>query len=508
MFNLVDLYQFFKKNFSKKDWLLIICLIFVYFLTRLINLEKFPIFTDEGIYIHWAKIAWHDASLRFISLTDGKQPLQTWATIPLLKLFPNNPLFAGRLFSVIAGFASLIGLFSLLFYLFEKKTAYYGAFLYILTPYFLFYDRMALTDSAVNASFIGILFFSILLTKTVRLDIALLFGLMGGLALLTKSSTQLFILLAAFSPLLILKEIKKDKIKLINFYLLYLIVLTFSFVIYNIQRLSPYMHYIGIKNTTFLMTKEEFLKAPFSLFFGNFKDVWVDIIWESGFILPLISLFGWFILLKKEKNLFFYLSLWFFIPLLIICSFAKVIFPRYLIFLATLLVIYASYLFAKIKNIPLKKVLFIILTFNLLFFDYKIIFDFKNIIFPPVDRGQYIEGPPAGWGVKEIIDYSIKKSKERPVVILAEGNFGLIADMLQASLPRDNHRVTVVGYWPLDLKEIKKHQNDLDKKFVYAVFPHRKDFPAEWPINLIKKYDKPGKKSAIYFFEIRRNDIQ
>lgn len=117
---------FLKKNFTKKDFLIILFLIFIYFLTRLISLEKFPIFTDEGIYINWAKTAWHDASMRFISLTDGKQPLQTWATIPLLKIFPNQPLFAGRLFSVFTGFTSLLFIFSILFFLFDKKNRFFG----------------------------------------------------------------------------------------------------------------------------------------------------------------------------------------------------------------------------------------------------------------------------------------------------------------------------------------------------------------------------------------------
>jgi len=159
MFNILNILNFFKKNFNKKDFLIIFLIFFLYFFSRLVNLEKFPIFTDEGIYINWAKTAWHDASMRFISLTDGKQPLQTWATIPFLKLFPNHPLFAGRLFSVFTGFFSLSFIFFLLFFLFDKKTAFFGSIFYIFTPYFLFYDRMALTDSAVNMGFLGILFF-------------------------------------------------------------------------------------------------------------------------------------------------------------------------------------------------------------------------------------------------------------------------------------------------------------------------------------------------------------
>jgi hypothetical protein len=139
MFNILNILNFFKKNFNKKDFLIIFSIFFLYFLTRLINLEKFPIFTDEGIYINWAKTAWHDASMRFISLTDGKQPLQTWATIPFLKLFPNKPLFAGRLFSVFTGFFSLYFLSLAFFFFFlTKKRLFWVAFFISLPPTFFF----------------------------------------------------------------------------------------------------------------------------------------------------------------------------------------------------------------------------------------------------------------------------------------------------------------------------------------------------------------------------------
>src|SRR3990170_7284011 len=118
MFDIFAIISWIKKNLSKKNLLFIFLLILIYFLTRLYRLDQFPIFSDEGIYIRWAKVAWHDASWRFISLTDGKQPLQTWGTIPFLKLFPNNALLAGRLFSVATGFVGLVGMFTILYYLF------------------------------------------------------------------------------------------------------------------------------------------------------------------------------------------------------------------------------------------------------------------------------------------------------------------------------------------------------------------------------------------------------
>ncbi len=82
MFKIENILFWLKKEFKARDIVLLIGLITLFFLTRIINLDKLPIFTDEGIYIHWAKVAWKDASWRFVSLTDGRQPLQTWGTIP------------------------------------------------------------------------------------------------------------------------------------------------------------------------------------------------------------------------------------------------------------------------------------------------------------------------------------------------------------------------------------------------------------------------------------------
>src|SRR3990167_8593937 len=109
MFSIEAIVSFIKKNIRVRDVIIVLIIIGLYAASRLINLDKWPIFSDEGIYIRWAKVAWKDASWRFISITDGRQPLQTWGTIPFLKLFPHNALFAGRLFSVATGFAALTG---------------------------------------------------------------------------------------------------------------------------------------------------------------------------------------------------------------------------------------------------------------------------------------------------------------------------------------------------------------------------------------------------------------
>src|SRR6266571_4238197 len=98
---------------KKNAWVLLGLGVFVlYFFTRFYNILGLPIFTDEAIYVRWAQIAANDASWRFISLTDGKQPMFIWIGMILMKLI-HDPLLAGRMVSVIAGFFSMVGLFFL-----------------------------------------------------------------------------------------------------------------------------------------------------------------------------------------------------------------------------------------------------------------------------------------------------------------------------------------------------------------------------------------------------------
>ena len=502
MFKVEEIIKWFRKNFNKTDVLLFLGIVGAYFLTRIINIESLPIFTDEAIYIHWAKVAWKDASWRFVSLTDGRQPLQTWATIPLLKLFPDNALLAGRLFGVASGFCTLTGIFTLLFYVFGKRAAFIGSVLYVLTPFFMFYDRMAIADSAVNAGFVWILFFSILLVNTQRLDISILFGLISGVSLLTKSSVRLFVGLSALSPILILsKKTPKLFLRLVNYFLLFACGIFLAFALYNVQRLSPFFHYVSQKNLTFVMSFSEFLQKPFSYFYSNFKLIPLYTSWELGWGLIPFAVLGFVALFRKHQRLSLYLLLWLLIPYIAISFFSKVLYPRYLTFFGILLLLYASYFFSVLKVKKIGAVLFFGLVVSMAYFDYPVLFNPSLVHFPPIDRGQYIEGGSSGQGIREIVAFAREKSKEKRVVLLAEGNFGMAGDAMDVFLkPNDN--IFVKGYWPLDYVQLKENQKELDGAFVYAVFVYRIDYPMDWPLRLVKRYDKPGRRSSIYLFEL------
>lgn len=502
MFDIIALLRLVRKHITARDLIIILALLIAYLATRLINLDKFPIFTDEGIYIHWAKVAWKHADSRFISLTDGKQPLHTWGMIPFLKIFHDNLLLGGRMYSVLMGAAAMTGLFSLTYYLFSKRAAFIAAFFYIFTPMFLFYDRMALADSAVNAGFIWVLFGSILLAKTLRLDVAILYGITAGFSLLAKSSSQLFLALSALAPIITLHLKRKDyKQRIVNFYILYAIGAVIAFVIYNVQRLSPYLHYVSEKNKTFVMTFEEFRNEPFSLVWNNLPLVPYYVASEMGHVLATFGLIGLILLYKKDRRLALYLALWIIISYAGIAFMAKVIFPRYLIFFTSVLTLTAAYLVTTYKNRLLFRASLFIFLISVIYFDFTILFAHAKIPFPEVDRGQYIESFNAGWGITDIIQFAREQSVDKPVILIGEGNFGVIADMLDSSVSIGDNMV-VRGYWPLNKSDLEANQSSLTNHHVYIVFSHREEFPPDWPMTLVKRYPKPGNKSAYYLYEL------
>src|SRR3989304_7919550 len=142
-----------------------------YLITRLIHLKRVPIFTDEAIYTYWAQVALHDPANRFISLEDGKQPLFIWIAAIFQQFIP-DPLIAGRLVSVFAGFGSLVGIYFLARLLFSEKVAKLAAFLYVILPFALLYDRMALFDSLLTMLGIWAVYFSLKMAKDQRFETA------------------------------------------------------------------------------------------------------------------------------------------------------------------------------------------------------------------------------------------------------------------------------------------------------------------------------------------------
>ena len=442
-------------NFLKKhkiEFFVLAGLALVYLISRFYSILSLPIFTDEAIYIRWAQIAKQDASWRFISLTDGKQPMFIWLMMISLRLI-RDPLLAGRLVSVGAGFLSLIGLYFLGKEAFKSnKIGLISSALYVIFPMALVYDRMALYDSLVGVFAIWSLLLIILMVRKIRLDVALILGMVAGGGVLTKTSGFFSIYLLPFSLILFNWREKHIKERLIKWVGLAMVTVVTTYGFYSILRLSPFFHIIDEKNAIFVYPLREWLGHPLAFFVGNLSAFWDWTIRYLTWPFLVLVVAAFFINKSffREKAVLF---LWFIVPLVALGLFGRTIYPRFILFMMLSLLPLVAFSLANIGLILKKAYLVIIfvLLVSILAFktDYLILTDFAKSNIPVSDTTQYLTAWPAGGGVKESVQFFKKEAEKGKIYIATQGTFGLMPYSFEIYLI-NNPNIKIEGYWPIN----------------------------------------------------------
>lgn len=489
-------------DFLKKHRLLFVAcigIIGLYLFSRLYNISELPIFTDEAIYVRWAQIANNDANWRFISLVDGKQPSFVWATMIVMRLV-DDPLLAGRLTSVVAGLFSVVGLFFLGREVFKNKwIGIISSALYVLFPMALVYDRMALYESILGAFGIWSLYLVILLARRIRLDIALILGLVIGGGVLTKTSGFFNIYLLPISLLLFDFKVKNKYFKLLKWGGLALVSIIISYGIYSILRLSPYFYIIEDKNALFVYPFKEWINHTFRFLYGNILGEWDWLrkyMTLSGIVLVALSFFIDKKFLREKIMLF----MWFFIPFVALAIFGKTLYPRFIFFMTLALLPIAAFSIFKIKELIKNKILIFGIFALLLYFPlnsgYFIINNFSESPIPAVDLEQYSNGWTSGAGVKEIVGFLENEARDKKIFVGTQGTFGLMPFALEMYLV-ENKNITLTGFWPIE-ETLPKELDEKRKQIpTYILFYQPCNIcnsigepPALWPVTLVSSYKR------------------
>jgi 4-amino-4-deoxy-L-arabinose transferase-like glycosyltransferase len=467
-----------------------------YLATRLINLTLLPIFTDEAIYIRWSQIALQDPAHRFISLYDGKQPLFVWLNMLVLNL-PVDPLIAGRLVSVAAGLASLMGITALAWRLFGQKTAFFTGLLYIISPFFLFYDRLALYDSLTNTFMISALLLQVLLVQTLRLDTTLLLGFAIGGGLLTKSSANFAIYLLPAS-LFLFDWHRPGRWRRIGTWVgLSLVAILIAFLFEVIMKLSPYQHMVGLKTARFIVPIKEFFQADaWARFHGNL----------GGLTNWLIAYFTWPWLIGVGVTLLMTLRLhwrktlllfgWFIGPYLVLTAFGLILYPRFILFMTFPLLIILAFglgqLAKRVKSYWLLAIGYTLVAGYALYFSFRLLTNPILAPLPGADYSQFIADWPAGYGINEVVEFLRQETRDKKVFVATEGTFGLTPYALEIYL-QDNPNIKMQGFWPINdhPEEIFNKVGQFDE--VYILFKDSQNPPERFPdrdLELVSQYRK------------------
>ncbi len=518
----------FKIHLTKRNTAILLGVILILaFLIRIYNLTLLPVFVDEAIYVRWSQVMAAVPLLRFLPLSDGKQPLYMWVLMFLVNRF-SDPLFIGRFISVVCGLFTTVGVFALSRELFKSRLAgLASAMIWTLSPFAVFFDRMALVDSMLTALGIWVFYFAILTFRKLNLKYALITGFILGLGMLTKSPALFMLLMIPFAWFF-----AERPVRLIKLTALTLVIWVIAFGMYNVQRLDANFHLLASRNLDYVYPYGHILSSPLDPLKGHLGGIWNYFVLMGPVSLVFLVVFGLLSNFKKFKKEILFLLILGLVPIFIISEYSKAVTSRYILFTIPFFVILgasAFTAFSQKKNQLLKFLVWLIAAgfgFQGLLFDYQLLTNVEAAPLPHGERNGYLEEWTAGQGIKEIADF-LKKEVENiketdpykpggKIVVGTEGFFGTLPDGLQVYLNGED-KVVVIGVG-LAIQEVPKslrESRDFGNKTYLVVNKSRlAGDPDKMGLKLIQKFDKPprsrdtmeyydfGPQESLYFFAL------
>ena len=396
----------------------------VFLLSRIINLTLLPIFTDEGLYIDWGWKAFNVPGMFFYSLVDAKQPLMTWF-FGLGQLLPPDPLFGSRLMSVFAGLLSLIALWKISLQLFNSKVAVISGLIYITSPYFLFFDRQALMESALVCISLWGFYFTLRMETQSKFLNSLWVGIVMGLGFLTKTTGLLFIF--AFLGIRAVSLLKKqDRPRHLTHTL-------FSVMVILIVCAPILLHplfWATISTTNrWTLSLSEVFKFPVALWFENIVGNFLLTLIHLTPPVLLAGLVGIYLIIRTKTKQYVNFLLWLGIPLLAGIITQKgmsfVIF-RYFLPLLPLLIVPAAYVFSLKPKILLPFLAVPAIFSLILIFDPPAFFRIQSSLTPYSYSEGYVTGLDTGYQVNAVVDWLKNNTpKSRTIVGIPIYSFDL-----------------------------------------------------------------------------------
>ncbi len=409
-------------------------LIILFLGTRIINLTALPIFLDESLYLRMTRDLLSKKEI-WVSFTDGKEPLFFWINSTFLSVF-KDALFAGRTFAVLSGLGTLVFSYLLAKTLFDKRIAFLASIFLIFSPFLFFYNRLAIIDSFLTFLLTGFIFF--LTRKQFVLG-----GVFLGLALLTKTISQIYFFVIPWSALILDRK---------SFRGLILTCLSSLAIYLPLTQVSGF-NAIQIKNQVFKYSLTFSVLHLNTILLTNLKTTirhWLPYYLGAAPLLFLIigSFSG---LVKRNRKIIFLLGL-ILVPIFVQSFIAKIFFPRYFLFIVVPSSIIVSWAFLKIKP---RFILFLLLIIQPLYVTLNLAIYNNPENLPEIEKWQYYYGWPSGncltLPLPEISLYGV----EPP-------NNGVLEVVKFFNIPTKNPKFKLVNYYDpnLDLPKVKLLKNE------------------------------------------------
>lgn len=398
-----------------------------YFMLRLINLTLLPIFNDEAIYLYWGQEEVHSVKMLFFSLYDAKPPFLMWLFGLSSKIF-SDPLFAGRIVSVLCGFATMLGIYFIGKTIFNKQTAKLAIVLYILNPLFSFFDRLALMESAIAAIGVWMLYFLIELVRAKKNQyiVRILLGILLALGIWIKINVLIFAI-----PILVIciykifqNWITHQFIDRKSILSLLIIVIVSQILLLPLYLQSLFWQTLST-NSRFSLTFSELLHFPLSHWIVNTKNFIKILFWQLTPGIFFAMIFGSIYLIKAKVRSKLIFIVWLMVPIIILLLTGRNLTPRYLTSFMTLFLLPTAYVMINVwkKNKILGGSFYLIAIGIQLFITGFQLFSplsYFNLLGKYTEFSQkqeYVTDWTSGYGILETITYLNKQADKQPIIV-------------------------------------------------------------------------------------------
>lgn len=378
----------------------------LYFASRLVALNSIPIFIDEAIHIDWAR----PSALTLMPPDpsfDGK-----WLSIKLFGLVMRlpglNSVLATRLLVAILGLAAALAIYLIGRELYSRIAGAIGALIYVVLPFTVIYNSLALCDGVQLAFGAWAIFAAVRVVRSDRWGwAAIALPLLLVATILSKFSAVVLLMLPVMTVLLLLPPAKWPR---------------------GLMRIAP-----ALVTATGLVAwlyarglLEVFKTKAASDRLAVITLPWQNLIiageWFWGLLTPIIMIlaivsFAWELACRRNRETWFLAGLWCLnvVPYLLV---AETWYPRYLLLAVIPIVLAIGAAISRVvalwdlgKRSPDRRVgvVLAILVLSILIWPAVrsgyVLFDLPDATLPRIEQYQLVRGTPAGYGTAELVEF-------------------------------------------------------------------------------------------------------
>ncbi len=469
----------------------------VYFATRISSLGTLPIFLDEAVHLQWAERLWEEGR---ILRPVGSGRLLAVATYGLALPFEDR-LWAARLIAVMAGALTLIFTMLVSRRLFGTRAGLIAGVLYVLSPFALVYDRLALSDGFLAAAVAGVMF-----AARVLIDDPRRFGPWIGLvaastlAIVAKVSALMFLPAVPMAAFFLAKDRGKS------------FVASALAMAAALVCASPMLWFFAANSGEIASQHLADPDLPGSTLMATLRDIagWL----QSYFAIPVLmagaASFAW---LRDGRAL--WLGGSFVLPLVLFGLLSEPWSARYILpTLPPLLILIAGGIevVCARPNTGRANVaalgLALAISLQGLLFDIQLFKEPSSAPFPADDRHQLVTGWPAGYGVREAARRLEQESEAGPAVVFVDtGGTRTLSTSLAVLLARHPRLTLVEGDFGTSATR-EAIMTQAGKGTIFAILGPRSpglDFKSVMegvPVERVEVYERPGGEWAASLFRV------